>query len=209
MKKIKKHLFFLILSVVMYGCSQTQSNHTTVSEETNSQTQSNHTAVSEETNSQTQTNLPTETFQKNGQTFTKCGSWIYSEKINPMTDEVLKLAQNISENEEQVSYGKTHLGLGLTFTGEISTITLVINNGSFRTNLPQINVRFDNGNIKTYSVYADGDRALYIINDAERFMEDLSKAQRIAIEVEEAYGGEAIFTFNNSGFSWEYPIMAK
>lgn len=152
--------------------------------------------------------LKKETIHKNGLTITKYGAWHYWDQKNPMTDQVLKFAQNQSQNQEKVGYGSTILGLGLSYTGEVTAINFVISSGGFRTDLPQVYVRFDSGEIETFGCWADGNQSIYIM-DAERFMKGLRKAKKFAVQVEPANGGKVTFTFSNLGFDWNYPIMKK
>ena len=152
--------------------------------------------------------LKKETIHKNGLTYTKYGAWYYWDEKDPMTDQVLKFAQNQSQNQEKVGYGSTILGLGLSYTGEVTAINFIISSGGFRTDLPQVYVRFDSGEIETFGCWAYDNRSIYIM-DAERFMKGLRKAKKFAIQVEPANGGKVTFSFNNLGFDWKYPIMKK
>lgn len=150
--------------------------------------------------------LKKETIHKNGLAITKYGAWYYWDQKNPITDQVLKFAQNQSENQEKVGYGSTILGLGLSYTGEVTAINFVISSGAFRSDLPQVYVRFDNGAIETFGCMTDGSQSLYIL-DAERFMKGLKQSKLFVIQVEPSSGGKVSFTFNNSGLEWNYPII--
>lgn len=153
-----------------------------------------------------QVQLKKEIIHKNGIEITKYGSWIYWDQVDPMTDEVLKCAQNQSENKAAVGYGSTVLALGLNYTGNVTAINFIISRGSFRTEVPQVYVRFDKGEIETYGCMVDNSKSIYIM-DGERFMNGLKNAKKFVVQVESIDGGKATFTFNNSGYYWNYPVV--
>lgn len=147
-----------------------------------------------------------ETIHKNGLTIIKYGSWIYWEEKNPMNDIVSYYALNQSNNQKSIGGGLTVLGLGLNYIKGQTLINLIVRSGNLRTDLPQVYVRFDNGDIETFGCMADTDQSIFIL-DARKFMKGLERAKKIAIEVEPSTGGQVAFTFNNSGFEWDYPIV--
>lgn len=146
-----------------------------------------------------------DTIYLNGQMALKKGAWTFCEMEDPMTDAITPMATNESENLESVSWGRTHLYLGLTYINGTSMIGLMLRQGCFETqNLPQIYVRFDKGQIETYSVAPDTNQSIYVVN-YEKFMNSLKAAKRIAIQVEDQSRRKITFTFSNEGFCWNYP----
>lgn len=134
----------------------------------------------------------------------KSKNWLYNTKKDPMTDEVVHFAYCDSQEKGTVCGSRTKLHLGLANKDSKNFATLFIDGGILRQDmLPMAHIRFDNGEIKMWSVMADG-ATIHNLVDADEFVSQLKSSKKCAIKIECEDGGTATYTFNTEGLEWEF-----
>ncbi|MDD6141567.1 MAG: hypothetical protein PUB61_09255 [Bacteroidales bacterium] len=138
----------------------------------------------------------------------KKGNWAYSNSTNPMTDETTNFALCMSNESLKICDQRTYLQLYLAHLPSGSNSVFVqITDGVLRQDkLPMIYFRFDNQEVDTFAVMANGAKAHLIPNEkkANYIINNLKKSKKCAIKVEAQDGGTATFTFNTDGLEWNY-----
>lgn len=133
----------------------------------------------------------------------KIGYWYYSAKKDPMTDELSYMAINISTNKNKVCGKSTNLSIYLHYEN-IGLVGLGLQGGMFRTEkLPMAYIRFDDGEIETYSVCADTPQNVYLMQYDE-LVRKLKGAKKVTVKIECGDGGTSTFTFNVEGLHWNH-----
>ena len=138
----------------------------------------------------------------------KKGNWAYSNPTDAMTDEVVNSALCMSNESQTICDRRTHLQLYLMHlpSGSNSVFVQIADGVLRQDKLPMIYFRFDNQEVDTFAVMANGAKANLIPNEkkANDIINNLKKSKKCAIKVEAQDGGTATFTFNTEGLEWNY-----
>lgn len=138
----------------------------------------------------------------------KKGNWAYSNSTDPMTDETTNAALCMSNESLKICDQRTYLQLYLMHmpSGSNSVFVQIADGVLRQDKLPMIYFRFDNQEVDTFAVMANGAKAHLIPNEkkANDIINNLKKSKKCAIKVEAQDGGTATFTFNTEGLEWNY-----
>lgn len=131
-------------------------------------------------------------------------NWVYDEKVDPLTDEMIYIAYCPSLEEQMVCGYRTPLHLGVTHVNGLDFITLAVREGRLKKdNLPVAYVRFDSGEVEMWSVIADAPTVHHIVS-RDRFLAQLKRSKKCAVKVETYDGRTATYTFNTEGLVWNH-----
>lgn len=139
----------------------------------------------------------------------KKGNWNYQNKKDPLTDEITNIAHCVSDNTSTVCDESTELNLGVIHNSKGNYVILSVNKGVLRQEqLPMAHVRFDDGEIKMWSVMPDGAKYHHIVA-ANDFISQLRRSKKCAIKIEAQDGGTATYSFHTAGLEWNYVNNAE
>ncbi|MBO6297136.1 MAG: hypothetical protein J6M54_06410 [Prevotella sp.] len=138
----------------------------------------------------------------------KKGNWAYSNSTDPMTDETTNAALCMSNESQTICARRTHLQLYLMHmpSGSNSVFVQIADGVLRQDKLPMIYFRFDNQEVDTFAVMANGAKSHLIPNErkANDIINSLKKSKKCAIKVEAQDGETATYTFNTEGLEWNY-----
>lgn len=138
----------------------------------------------------------------------KKGNWAYSNSTDPMTDETTNAALCMSNESQTICDRRTHLQLYLMHmpSGSNSVFVQIADGVLRQDKLPMIYFRFDNQEVDTFAVMANGAKSHLIPNErkANDIINSLKKSKKCAIKVEAQDGETATYTFNTEGLEWNY-----
>ena len=138
----------------------------------------------------------------------KKGNWAYSNSTDPMSDEVFNSALCMSNETLTICGQRTYLQLYLMHmpSGSNSVFVQIADGVLRQDKLPMIYFRFDNQEVDTFAVMANGAKAHLIPNEkkANDIINNLKKSKKCAIKVEAQDGGTETYTFNTEGLEWNY-----
>lgn len=141
------------------------------------------------------------------------GGWTYSERKDPMTDEVVQTAITKSKNAFEFGSpygGRQRASLMIRFRAEDQfEVLLLIERGQFMCSISDctIGVRFDDQKATPWmaSESTTGDPEILFLNSAQRFVQKLAGAQRVLIEAYFYQEGRRVIEFGVGGFKWNIP----
>lgn len=147
--------------------------------------------------------------------------WLYSQHIDEMRKRVVYFASKISLNSVAFASpydveGGSFLSIELRQASDRpSAIALTITKGQITSNRQHqhiINVKFDDGDIESYSWHkSNADRKTIVIYEgAGKFIDKLKNSKHIMIEMtfySDSSYEDAVFKFDVSGLVWDYKPM--